>query len=79
MVKYNEHVQIGERAVAADGVSNGMMKAAEKDDRIVAILEDMGFPGIGWFKENAPERAIECGIAEANGAVVAAALAAEGF
>lgn len=79
MVKYNEHVQISDRAVAAEGVSNGMIKAAEKDDRIIAVLEDMGFPGVGWFKENAPERAIECGIAEANCAVVAAALAAEGF
>jgi len=79
MAKYSEHVKIGERAVVADGVNNGMMKAAEKDDRIIAILEDMGFPGLGWFTENAPERVIECGIAEANGAVVAAGLAAEGF
>jgi len=79
MAKYSQYVKIGERAVVADGVNNGMMKAAEKDDRIIAVLEDMGFPGLGWFNENAPERVIECGIAEANGAVVAAGLAAEGF
>ncbi len=79
MAIYNKHVKIGSRAMAAEGINNGMIKAAEKDDRIIAVLEDMGFPGVGWFKENAPERVIECGIAEANGAVVAAALAAEGF
>jgi len=79
MVKFNEHVKIGDRAMAAEGINNGMIKAAEKNDRIIAVLEDMGFPGVSWFKENAPERVIECGIAEANGAVVAAGLAAEGF
>lgn len=79
MVRYNEHIQIGERAMAADGLNNGMIKAAEKDERIIAVLEDMGFPGIGWFQKNAPHRVVECGIAEANGAVVAAGLASEGF
>ncbi|MCK4273914.1 MAG: hypothetical protein KAW90_03400 [Dehalococcoidales bacterium] len=79
MAKYSEHVKIDGNAMVADGVNNGMMKAAAKDDRIIAVLEDMGFPGLGWFKENAPERVIECGIAEANGAVMAAGLAAEGF
>jgi len=39
----------------------------------------MGMPGLEWFKKHAPERIVECGIAEANGAVVAGALAAEGF
>lgn len=79
MARYSEHVQIGDRAMAAEGINRGMMKAAEKDDRIIAVLEDMGFPGLSWFIENAPERVVECGIAEANGAVVAAGLAAEGF
>ncbi len=79
MATYNKHVQIGDRVMAAEGINSGMIKAAEKDDRIIAVLEDMGFPGIGWFTQNAPERVIECGIAEANGAGVAAALAAEGF
>ena len=79
MANFNKHVQIGETAAIADGINSGMIKAAQKNDRIIAVLEDMGFPGIGWFKENAPHRVIECGIAEANGAVVAAGLAAEGF
>ncbi len=60
-------------------VTKGLIKAAEKNDMMVAVLEDLGFPAIDWFKENAPERIIECGIAEANGAVMAAGLAAEGF
>lgn len=79
MAKYSQYVKLGEKVMVAEGINSGMMKAAEKDDRIIAILEDMGFPGLGWFTENAPERVIECGIAEANGAVVAAGLAAEGF
>jgi len=79
MARYSEHVQIGDRVMVNEGINTGMIKAAEKDDRIIAVLEDMGFPGLGWFTENAPERVIECGIAEANGAVVAAGLAAEGF
>jgi len=54
-------------------------KAAEKNDKILAILSDIGFPGIGWFLKNAPDRIVECGIAEGNAAVVAAGLAAEGF
>ncbi len=78
-IKYNKHVKIDKPAVVADGTNSGMIKAAEKNDRIIAVLEDMGFPGIGWFKKNAPDRVIECGIAEANGAVMAAGLAAEGF
>jgi transketolase len=39
----------------------------------------MGFPGMLWFKKNCPDRIVECGIAEANGAVMAAGLAAEGY
>lgn len=65
--------------MAAMSMNDAMIKVAEKYDNVVAVLEDMGFPAIGWFKENAPERVVECGIAEANGAVVAAGLAAEGY
>ena len=79
MAKYNKYVEIGEPAMAAMSMNDAMIKVAEKYDNVVAVLEDMGFPAIGWFKENAPERVVECGIAEANGAVVAAGLAAEGY
>ena len=79
MAKFNKYVEIGEPAMGAMAINDAMIKIAQKYDNVVAVLEDMGFPAIGWFKENAPERVVECGIAEANGAVVAAGLAAEGF
>ncbi|MBI4296192.1 MAG: transketolase family protein [Chloroflexi bacterium] len=79
MVNFNKYVEIGPATMTADAVARGMVKAAERDKKIIAVLEDMGFPGMAWFKKNAPERVVECGIAEAGAAVVAAGLAAEGF
>ncbi len=75
----NKHVKIGEPLATADALGRGMIKAAEKNQNIIAVLEDMGFPGLPWFAKNAPDRVIECGIAEANAAAMAAGLAAEGF
>jgi len=79
MVKFNKYVQIGDPAPTNSAVARGMARAAANDERIIVVLEDMGFPGIDWFTENAPHRIVECGIAEANATVVAAGLAAEGF
>jgi len=79
MVRFNKYVEIGEPVATADGYDSGIIKAAQKNDRIIAVLEDMGFPSISWFRENAPDRIVECGVAEANAAVVAAGLAVEGF
>jgi transketolase len=80
MAKFNKYVEIGEAGSAGMMATNdAMIEVAKKYDNVVAVLSDMGFPAIGWFKENAPERIVECGIAEANAAVVAAGLAAEGF
>jgi len=79
MVKFNAYVEIGKPVATADAIAEGMAKAAEKNDKILAILSDVGFPGIGWFLKNAPDRIVECGIAEGNATVVAAGLAAEGF
>lgn len=79
MVKFSKYVEIGEPVATVDAIAKGMTKAAEKNDKILAILEDIGFPGIGWFLKNAPDRVVECGVAEGNAAVVAAGLAAEGF
>jgi transketolase len=56
-----------------------MVKVLEKYKNVVAVLEDLTMPALDWFKKNAPERIVECGIAEANAAVIAGALAAEGF
>ena len=79
MVKFNEYVEIGEPVVTADAIAEGVAQAAEKNDKMIAILSDIAFPGLGWFLKNAPDRVVECGIAEGNAAVVAAGLAAEGF
>ena len=56
-----------------------MAKVLEKYKNVVAVLEDVAMPALDWFKKNAPERIVECGIAEANAAVIAGGLAAEGF
>ena len=79
MAKFNKYVEIGEPVPAADALNKGMLKVVEKHDNVVAVLADMGFPAVDWFKKNAPERIVECGVAEANAAVVAGGLAAEGF
>jgi transketolase len=80
MPTFNKHVQIDNKpSMAAMGLEKAITAAATKDSRIIAVLEDMGFPGLLWFKKNMPERMVECGIAEQNAAVVAAGLAAEGF
>ncbi|MHB1344655.1 MAG: transketolase family protein [Thermoleophilia bacterium] len=79
MATYGKHIQIGEPVLPAKGIEKALKAGALKDPRILAVLEDMGFPGIDWWTENLPERMVEVGIAEQNGAVVAGALAAEGF
>lgn len=79
MAEFNKYVQIGQPAASAPAADAAMIKVAQKHKNVVAVLEDMGMPAIGWFKENAPERIVECGVAEANAAVIAGGLAAEGF
>ncbi len=80
MVRFNKYVQIENKpSMVAAGLEKGISAMVVKDERIIAILEDMEFPGVLWFKKNYPDRMIECGIAEANGAVMAAGLAAEGY
>jgi len=52
MVKFSKYVEIGEPVAIADAIADGITKAAEKNDKILAVLEDMGFPGIAWFVKN---------------------------
>jgi transketolase len=80
MPTFNKYVQIEDKpSLVAAGLEKGISAAVVKDERIIAVLEDMEFPGVLWFKKNYPDRMIECGIAEANGAVMAAGMAAEGY
>jgi transketolase len=80
MPTFNKYVRIEDKpSLVPVGLEKAITAAAARDSRIIAVLEDMGFPGMLWFKKNMPERMIECGIAEQNAAVVSAGLAAEGF
>ena len=79
MATWNKHVAIGAPAGVGKGIGKAIKAAFIKDPKALAILEDMQFPEIEWFVDNMFDRMVECGIAEQNGACVAAALAAEGF
>lgn len=79
MATFNKHVEIGEPTNPGIGIAKAMTAAAKKNPKVLAILEDMQFPDIEWWVDNLFDRMIECGIAEQNGAGVAAALASEGF
>jgi len=78
MATFNKHIAIGDPAGIGPGVDEAIQAAAEANPRVLAVLEDMGFPNILWWKKHS-DRLVECGIAEQNGAVVAGALASEGF
>jgi transketolase len=79
MPTFAEHVRIGDPALPGKGIAKAMTAAAKRDERIIAVFEDMQFPDVEWWSSQHPERTVQVGIAEQNGAVVAAALAAEGF
>jgi transketolase len=79
MAKFNKYVKIGPPIASAAADEVAMVKVLEKYKNVVAVLEDVAMPGLEWFKKNAPERIVECGIAEGNAAVIAGGLAAEGF
>ena len=79
MPTWSRHVELGEPAFPAKGIATAMTACAQQDPRIIAVFEDMQFPDVEWWASNAMERTVQVGIAEQNGAVVAAALAAEGF
>jgi transketolase len=80
MPEYNKYVNIDRKpSLVNTGIEKAMIAAAQKNPMVLAVLEDMGFPGLGWFTKNLPQQMVEVGIAEQNGAGVAAGLAAEGF
>jgi len=59
-----------------DGYGKGLIKAGEKDERIVVLCADLAESTRShWFKEKYPERFIELGVAEQNMATVAAGMA----
>ena len=79
MARFSKYVKLGEPAPVYGGAEAGMLKVAQKYKNVVLVHEDIGSMATDWFKENAPYRIVECGIAEANASVIAAGLAAEGY
>ena len=62
-----------------EGYGDALIELAERNEKIVYVTSDSGGHERKWFLENAKNRLIETGIAEANSAVIAAALASDGF
>src|SRR3989344_2349323 len=59
-----------------DGYGKGLVKAGEKDERVVVLCADLTESTRSlWFAEKFPERFIEMGVAEQNMATVAAGMA----
>ncbi len=57
----------------------GLIKAAERDSKIMLITGDLGYRFLEPFTEKFPDRFINIGVAEANLVTVAAGLAAAGW
>lgn len=58
---------------------NGLLELAEKDDKVVLIVGDLGYSVVEVFAERYPNRFFNAGIAEQNMMSMAAGLASEGF
>src|SRR3989338_8453302 len=68
-----------EQAAIRKGFGEGLLAAAEKDERIVGLCADLTeSTRMHLFKKKFPERFIEMGVAERNLAAVASGLAAAG-
>ncbi len=55
-----------------------LIEKAEKDERIVLLVGDLGFHVVEGFQERFPKRFVNCGIAEQNMMAVASGMAKEG-
>lgn len=65
-----------DKAATRDGFGKGLVEAAEKDERIMALCADLAeSTRAHWFKEKFPERYVEVGVAEQNLMAVASGLA----
>ena len=63
-------------APTRDGYGKGLLKAGEKDQRVVVLCADLAESTRShWFMEKYPERFIEVGVAEQNMATIAAGMA----
>lgn len=58
---------------------NTLMALAEKDERIVLIVADVGFKHADRFKEKFPDRYLNLGVTEQSIVIIAAAMALSGL
>lgn len=58
---------------------NTLLELAEKDDKIVLIVPDVGFNYIEEFKKRFPDRFLNLGVTEQTTMTIAAGLALSGF
>ena len=58
---------------------DALIELAEKDDKIVLIIPDVGFNYIEDFRKKFPDRFFNLGITEQSTMIIAAALALSGF
>lgn len=56
-----------------------LIELAEKDDRIILIVPDVGFNYIEKFRERFPDRFFNFGVTEQSTMIIAAGLALQGF
>src|SRR3990167_11231260 len=56
-----------------------LIELAEKDDKIVLIIPDVGFNYIEKFQERFPDRFFNFGVTEQSCILIAAAMALDGF
>ena len=56
-----------------------LMELAEKDDKIVLIIPDVGFNYIEEFQKRFPDRFFNLGVTEQSSMIIAAGLALAGF
>lgn len=65
-----------EMTATRDGYGKGLVKAGEKDERVVVLCADLTeSTRAHWFAEKFPERFIQVGVAEQNMALVASGMA----
>jgi len=70
---------LGAPEAVMSGIQRSLIEVASRNPKIVAVLSDLGHPASEWFRQNAPNRMIELGVAEANAATVCGGLASEGY
>jgi transketolase len=70
-----KQIEIKANKDTRSGFGDGILEAARKNDKIVALTADLaGSLKLNGFMKEFPERFIQCGIAEANMMGIAAGL-----